>query len=157
MKILLALLLSPLLAWAEPATTIRAAELKKEPAVDAETLAELPQNTAVDAAERKGGWVRVKARGAEGWVKMLSLRYGDAGTAKKGDSGLSQVFNVARTGSSGTQVTTGVRGLDEKELANAQPNANELAKLDKFAADKDGAARFATNGKLAAKAVDYPK
>jgi hypothetical protein len=155
MKLLLALLLAPLVAWAEPATTIRATELKKEPAVDADTLAELAANTPVDAAERKGGWVRVKAAGGQGWVKMLSLRYGDA--AKKGDTGAAQVFNVARTGSSGTQVTTGVRGLDEKELANAQPNAHELAKLEKFAADTNGAARFAASGKLAAKTVDYPK
>jgi len=155
MKLLLALLLAPLVAWAEPATTIRATELKKEPAVDADTLAELAANTPVDAAERKGGWVRVKAAGGQGWVKMLSLRYGDA--AKKGDTGAGQVFNVARTGSSGTQVTTGVRGLDEKELANAQPNAHELAKLEKFAADTNGAARFAASGKLAAKTVDYPK
>jgi hypothetical protein len=157
MKFILALLLSPLLAWAEPASTIRAAELKKEPAIDAETLAELPENTAVDAAERKGGWVRVKARGTEGWIKMLSLRYGDPVAAKKGETGISQAFNVARTGSSGTQVTTGVRGLDESQLANAQPNPNELAKLEKFAVDANGAAGFAGQGKLAAKAVDYPK
>jgi hypothetical protein len=156
MKLLLVLLLLPPLAWAEPAVTIRATELKKTPATDAETLSQLPENTAVDAAERQGGWVRVKAPGGQGWVKMLSLRYGDA-AAKKGDTGMAQAINVARTGSSGTQVTTGVRGLDEKELANAQPNAHELAKLDKFAADTNGAARFAANGKLAAKTVDYPK
>src|SRR5438552_15513497 len=89
--------------------TIRAAELKKQPAVDAETLIELPENTAVDAAERKGGWVRVKARGTEGWVKMLALRYGGTEAAKRGDTGVVQAFNVARTGSSGTQVTTGVQ------------------------------------------------
>lgn len=147
----------PLLAWAEPATLIRATELKSAPASDAATVAQLPEKTAVDALERKGGWTRVKAASAEGWVKMLALRYGAPGEAKRGDTGLAQAFNVARTGSSGTQVTTGVRGLDEKQLANAQPNAAELAKLDKFAADTDGAARFAANGKLAAKAVDYPK
>jgi hypothetical protein len=157
MKFILAVLLLPLLAWAEPASTLRATELKKEPAIDAETLAELPENTAVDAAERKGGWVRVKARGTEGWVKMLSLRYGNATVAKKGDTGISQAFNVARTGSSGTQVTTGVRGLDESQLANAQPNPQELAKLEKFAADANGAAGFAAKGKLAAKSLDYPK
>jgi len=56
-----------------------------------------------------------------------------------------------------TQVTTGVRGLDESQLANAQPNPQELAKLEKFAADANGAAGFAAKGKLAAKSVDYPK
>jgi uncharacterized protein YgiM (DUF1202 family) len=157
MKFILAVLLLPLLAWAEPASTIRATELKKAPAIDAETLTELPQNTTVDAGERKGGWVRIKAGGTEGWVKMLSLRYGNATAAKKGDTGISQMFNVARTGSSGTQVTTGVRGLDESQLVNAQPNPDELAKLEKFAADANSAAGFASKGKLTAKTVDYPK
>jgi hypothetical protein len=88
---------------------------------------------------------------------MLSLRYGNATAAKKGDTGISQMFNVARTGSSGTQVTTGVRGLDESQLVNAQPNPDELAKLEKFAADANSAAGFASKGKLTAKTVDYPK
>src|SRR5437773_388474 len=95
----------PLVVLAEPATVIRSTELKKEPATDSATLTE---NTAVDALERRGGWTRVKAAAAEGWVKMLALRYGAGGGAKQGDTGLTQLFNVARTGSSGTQVTTGV-------------------------------------------------
>jgi hypothetical protein len=153
--LLAALLLLPLLCTAEPATLIRAAELKSEPASDAATIAQLAENASVDAVERRGGWTRVKASGAEGWVKMLSLRYG-AG-AKPGDSGLSQVFNVARTGSSGTQVTTGVRGLDEQQLANAQPNARELARLNGFAADRTAAEGFAAEGRLSPTAVEYPK
>jgi hypothetical protein len=157
LRALILLAFLPWLAWAEPATLLRASELKSAPATDAATVAQLAENTAVDALERKGGWTRVKAGSSEGWVKMLALRYGAPGEAKRGDTGLAQAFNVARTGSSGTQVTTGVRGLDEKQLANAQPNAGELAKLEKFAADSAGAARFAANGKLAAQAVEYPK
>ena len=61
---------------------------------------------------------------------MLALRYGGPGSAKKGDTGIAQIFNVARTGSSGTQVTTGVRGLDDEKIATAQPNAAELKKLE---------------------------
>src|SRR5216110_3249937 len=113
MRLLLALLLLPLVCLAEPATLIRATELKKDPATDAATVVQLPENTAVEVLERAGGWTRVKSPKGEGWVKMLALRYG--GTAKGGESGVSQVFNVARTGSSGTQVTTGVRGLDEQQ------------------------------------------
>ena len=157
MKPLLALVFLPLLAWAEPATVIRATELKGEPASDAATVAQLAENTRVDALERKGGWTRVKAGGAEGWVKLLALRYGGPGEAKRGDTGLTQAFNVARTGSSGTQVTTGVRGLDEEQLAKAQPNPAELAKLSRFAVDRDGATNFAEQGKLSAATVPYPK
>ena len=157
MRILALLLLLPLLAAAEPATVIRPAELKQEPATDAVTIATLPESTAVDAIERKGGWTRVKAGAGEGWVRMLSLRLGGATTAKPGASGLTQAFNVARTGTSGTQATTGVRGLDAEQIANAQPNPAELAKLEKFAADRDAAASFATQGKLSPTSVAYPK
>jgi len=135
---------------------IRATDLKQEPASDSATLAALAENAAVEVIERKGGWTRVKAGEAEGWVRMLALRYG-AGAAKPGATGLTQLFNVARTGSSGTQVTTGVRGLDAQDLANAQPNPAELAKLQGFAADRDAAASFAAQGSLAAKPVEYPK
>ena len=116
MRPILLLLLAPLLAWAEPATVIRATELKQSPATDAATVAELGENTAVDALERRGGWTRIKAPAGEGWVKMLALRYG-SGAARAGDSGAAQLFNVARTGSSGTQVTTGVRGLEAEQIA----------------------------------------
>src|SRR5262245_3584717 len=156
-RFLALLLMLPLAAMAEPATVIRATELKQEPASDAATVATLPENTAVDALERKSGWTRVKAANGEGWVRMLSLRFGAATAPKPGASGVTQMFNVARTGTSGTQVTTGVRGLDAEQLANAQPNPAELAKLEKFAADRDAAAKFAAQGKLAAKSVEYPK
>jgi hypothetical protein len=158
MRTLLLLLLAlPLLAAAEPATLVRATELKQEPATDAATLAKLPENAAVEALERKGGWTRIKAGAAEGWVRMLVLRFGGPGEAKKGDSGVTQLFNVARTGTSGAQVTTGARGLDADQLTNAQPNPAELAKMDGFAANAEAAASFAAKGKLSATAVEYPK
>jgi hypothetical protein len=154
---LLILLLFPILAWAEPATTIRQVELKKAPAADAETIGQIAENTALDALERKGGWTRVKSESGDGWVRMLALRFGGPGEAKKGDSGVSKLFNVARTGSSGTTVTTGVRGLDPEMLAKAQPNPAELAKMEQFAATPDAAAGFAAKGKLKARQVEEVK
>ena len=148
-------LLFPFLAIAEPATVIRATELKREPATDAATVVTLQENASVETLDRKGGWTRVKAADGEGWVRMLALRFG--GNAKPGASGVTQVFNVARTGTSGTQVTTGVRGLDAEELATARPNPAELQKLEKFATDRGAAEKFARQGKLTASAVDYPK
>ncbi len=157
MRAILLLLLAPMLAWAEPATVIRATELKKSPATDAPTVAELAATTLVEALERRGGWTRIKAQAGEGWVKMLALRYGAAGAGKRGDSGFAQLFNVARTGSSGTQVTTGVRGLEAEQIANARPNAAELKKMQKFAASPEAAAKFAAQGRLAAVAVEEPQ
>jgi hypothetical protein len=153
MRFLFVLMLLPALAWAEPATTIRQVDVKKSPAADADTIGQLAENTAVDALERKGGWTRVKSASGEGWVRMLALRFGGPGAARQGDSGVSRLFNVARTGSSGTTVTTGVRGLDPEMLANAQPNQAELAKLPQFAATRDAAAGFAAKGKLQAQQV----
>ncbi len=136
MRFLILLLLFPLPGWAEPAVVIRATELKKEPATDAATVAELAENAALDAGERKGGWTRVKTPGgAEGWVKMLLLRYGGPGTAKAGDTGL---------------------GLDAEQINNAQPNAAELSKMASFAATKEASSGFAKRAKLQARPVDYP-
>jgi len=157
MRFLALLLLLPMVVLAEPATVIRATELKQEPASDSATLAALAENTAVEVLERKSGWTRVKAQPGEGWVRMLALRFGGTAPAKPGATGVTQLFSVARTGSSGTQVTTGVRGLDAEQIANAQPNPAELAKLEKFSADRDAAAGFAAQGKLSATPVAYPK
>jgi hypothetical protein len=157
MRLFAFLIFVPMVALAEPATVIRATELKKEPASDADTVGQLAENASVDALDRKGGWTRVKAAAGEGWVRMLSLRYGGGTAAKPGASGLTQMFNVARTGTSGTQVTTGVRGLDAEQIVNAQPNPNELAKLHNYAAERSAAESYAAQGKLAATPVEYPK
>jgi len=158
LRILSALLLAPALCLAEPATLIRAADLKKEPATDAPTVAPLAENARVNTLERKGGWTRVRAEsGAEGWLKMLALRYSVSAEAKPGsDSGVSQLVNVARTGTSGQQVTTGVRGLDADQLANARPNPAEIARMATFGATKDAAAAFASQGPLRPQTVPYP-
>jgi len=152
------LLFFPLLLHAEPATLVRASDLKAQPASDAATLTQLAAEAPVDAGERNGGWVRVKTQaGAEGWVKMLVLRYGGPGVAKRGDSGLTQAINVARSGASGTQVTTGVRGLDETDINTARPNPAELKRLEGYAESKDASSRFAESGKLKAQRIEYPK
>ena len=157
MRRLILLLAFPVTVAAEPAQLVRATDLKAAPATDAATLASLPENAAVETLERKGGWTRVKAVAGEGWVRMLALRFGGPGAAKQGDSGIAQIFNVARTGTSGTQVTTGARGLDADQLANAQPNPAELAKMKGYAADRAAAEAFAVKGKLAATPVEYPQ
>jgi hypothetical protein len=151
-------LLLPALCLADPATVIRATELRAAPATDAAVLAPLPESAKVDVLERKGGWTRIKtAAGAEGWVRMLALRHAGGGEAKQGDSGIVQLLNVARSGTSGTQVTTGVRGLDAELITNATPNAAELQKMQGYAAGKDAAAGFAASGKLQPQTVAYPK
>ncbi|MDX1375649.1 MAG: SH3 domain-containing protein [Burkholderiales bacterium] len=150
-------LLWALTAHADPATVVRATELKKAPASDSETLASLEENAAVQTAERRGGWIQVKTdAGASGWVKFLALRFSGSGAARAGDSGIAQLFNVARGGTSGAQATTGVRGLDAEDISAAQPNAAAVQRMDGFAVSADDAGRFAAEGPLQAQSVDYP-
>ena len=158
MRAALLLLLLPALALASPATVIRPTEIRKEPAFDSVALARLAEGAKVDALERRGGWTRVKDQGGnEGWVRMLLLRHSGAGAAKQGDAGVVAALNVARAGTSGRQVTTGVRGLDAEQLASARPNAAEFRKLQGYASSRDAAARFAAQGELGSQSVAYPK
>ena len=153
----IALTLWALGAHAAPATVVRATELKKAPASDAETLASLEENASVETAERRGGWIQVKTNaGASGWVKFLALRFSGSAAPKAGDSGVSQLFNVARGGTSGTQATTGVRGLDAEDISGAQPNAAALQRMDGYAVNADEAGRFAAAGPLHAQSIAYP-
>lgn len=146
-------------ANAETASTVKDTELKKEPFSDAATLATLPGKTTVEILKRQGGWTQVKPASADkGWVRMLNLRLG-SGTARRGDSGtgIGALFNVARSGSSGTTVTTGVRGLDitKDTLQNARPNPNELKRMHGYSVSKAEALNFASSAKLHKQSVKY--
>ena len=69
---------------------------------------------------------------------------------------MKSLFNLARTGSSGTAVATGVRGLDKELIQNARPNPVELEKLTGYAVAKPDAERFAAgNPQLKAQTIEY--
>jgi SH3-like domain-containing protein len=156
--VLALLLLVPALAFGRPATAVRATEIRSAPNFDSAALARLAEGQRLEAFERDRGWTRVRdERGNEGWVRMFLLRYADEGAAQPGDSGIMAALNAARTGSSGRQVTTGVRGLDAQQLTSAKPNAAELKKMQGFAASSDAAAKFAAQGPLTSQKVAYPK
>lgn len=142
---------------AENATTYTETPLKKEPFTDAVTLATLPGQTRVAVIKRQGGWTHVKPPAtSEGWVRMLSLRFGN-GEAKQGDSGLGALFNVMRTGSSGTTVVTGVKGLEitSDSLQNARPDKDELKRMHGFSTSRAEALKLAGSAKLQKQSVEY--
>lgn len=136
------------------AFTVRSTEIKQQPFSDAATVATLGEKASVNIQSRQGGWVRISSERGSGWVRMLSLRSNSA-TAQQGDSGLQSLLNVGRSGSSGITVATGVRGLSEEDLKNAQPNPHELEKLQRFAVDRSQAEKFARGAKLKTQQVDY--
>lgn len=125
----------------ETGFAVRQTEVKKEPFSDAETLGTLAERSQVKVLGRQGGWAQIESGALAGWVRMLSIRMnsGQSGIV----SGLKSLFSVARTGSSGTTVTTGVRGLDKEQIQNAKPNPEELKKLAGLAASRGDAERFA--------------
>ncbi len=86
---------------------------------------------------------------------MLALRSGDTASRKAGDSGLGALLNVARSGSSGTTVATGVRGLSAEDIQQAHEDHQELKKLERYKVSAAEARSFAAQGKLAEHGVDY--
>lgn len=159
MKILAALILlfglAPV-AWAgESAYTIRPTDLKAKPYTDAQTLTSLPPRSQVEVLGRQASWTHVKSTSFNGWVKMLNLRFDANAQGKRGDNGLSALFNVASTGRSNSTVTTGIRGLSEEQLKNTKPNPQALQAAKRFAVGRADAQHFAAEGKLHAQSVGY--
>lgn len=140
----------------DSAYAVRDTNLKSKPYSDAETISQLAANTRVEVLLRKSSWTQVKVDGKTGWVKMLSLRLGESSSQKgRGDSGMASLFNVASTGTSGSTVTTGVRGLSEEQLKNTHANPQELAAAQAYAVGRSEARKFAQAGKLSAHKMDY--
>jgi uncharacterized protein YgiM (DUF1202 family) len=138
----------------ETGFAVRETEVKKEPYTDAQTVGTLAEKAQVKVLARQNGWMQVESGMLAGWVRMLAIRM-DSGQSSFA-SGLKSLFSVARTGSSGRTVTTGVRGLDKEQIKNAKPNPEELKKLAGFAATKGDAEQFAAgNPRLANQNIDY--
>ena len=152
----LLLLLGGAVAAAQDSGVLAAkAELKREPFLDAETVSKLPAESAVTIVERKGAWLKVQAGEQSGWLRMLNVRSTPA-SGKSGESGLGKAFNLAISGSTGSSVATGVRGLDKEQIAKATPNLAELTRLDAYVVTDVAARSFAgKDPRLAEPKVDY--
>ncbi|WP_171164241.1 SH3 domain-containing protein [Usitatibacter palustris] len=144
----------------EQAVTKRATELREKPASDAKTLANLPEKTPLKVLARSGGWTQVEAGTQKGWVNVFHLTFASTVTSSSGSGGLSGLTSALGFGKPKTEqakmATIGVRGLSEEELKNASPNPEALKKMQSFRADKNAAASFARDAKLAAQNVPYP-
>lgn len=159
-------LLTAAAAHAESALTSRATELQAQAQSDAASIANLPENTRVEVLVRKGAWTQVKtAAGQSGWVRMLALKpesgstagsasHSVPGTTNNPLGALNNLLSSGRTSNSAT-VTTGVRGLSEEDLQQAQANPAELDKAQRFVADRNAAQSFAQRSNLSPLKVDY--
>lgn len=134
---------------------LRDTDMRARPFLDAPNVSKLAEKSMVTVLERQGGWLQVKTDSAQGWVRLLSVRLGNPDPARN-DTSIASVFGGARPQRSATNatVTTGVRGFSEEDLKAAEPNPEEVKKMEAFATGIDAAA-FAQAGKLAGQEVPY--
>jgi hypothetical protein len=139
---------------AEAGAMSKADDMKAEPFRDAKSVKALAVGEKLDILSKEGGWFKVKAGKATGWVHMLSVRKGDAKKGTDNASGL-LALSSGRAGTGKVVATTGVRGLNEEELKAATFNEAELQRAEANASSKADAATFAKQGKLVARSFDY--
>lgn len=139
----------------ESGTALKAADIMAEPFRDAETVGSLRRGDMVEILEKRGGWYRVKSAAGRGWVRMLGIRRGTARKARVDAGGLLGLAS-GRAGTGRVVATTGIRGLDEEDLAAAKYNETELKTVESFTVTAAEARKFAAEGKLRAREVEYP-
>ncbi|VAX05594.1 hypothetical protein MNBD_GAMMA26-1629 [hydrothermal vent metagenome] len=153
----LALLLVAPSLFAGPGYVVRSNDLMDEPYRDANAIMALDEGISVEILKRKGGWLKIEVDGKTGWARMSKIRKGkasakpDSGTEAKGVLALAS----GRAGTGNVVSATGVRGLSEAELKEAEFNRTEIEKMESFTVNKAKAGDFAHTGKLTARPVDF--
>ena len=137
----------------ELGTVIRTDSLKSESSGSAASTDKLSPGDQVEIIDRQGAWFKVKLRQATGWVRLLSVKRGEA--TKSGNA--TDVLKLA-TGQAGTGNVTavaGIRGLSEEELKAAKFNAQELNLLKSNSVGAEKAQQFAVAAGLQARQMEY--
>lgn len=119
----------------ESGATRVAVTLMATPHSDAKPTGQLAANTTVDILERRGGWLRISAKGTSGWAKLHQVRVGEGPEAKSSGDGLAILKNVGETGRSGSTgivATTGIRGLSAEQLTSAKPDPAAVKAIERY-------------------------
>ncbi|MDE2346627.1 MAG: SH3 domain-containing protein [Gammaproteobacteria bacterium] len=162
--ILLALLVTVMAAHAASqsgAQTILQTPLNNAPYSDAAPVAQLPAGTNLTILERQGGWYHVRLdNGQDGWLQMTSIRMNGGGNTSNSGSGwgfgwLASLFESGRSGATGVTATTGVRGLNSGDIANAKPDPQATNEISAWAATPQQARQFAQQLGLKSEQVSY--
>ena len=121
---------------AETGVALKADDIRAEPFGDAKAVAVLALNDKVEILGKNGGWLQIKSAKGKGWVRMLSIRKGDA---KKGGNEAAGLLSMSsgRAGTGKVVATTGIRGLGEEELNSAFAEFKKLADRKKEMFDGD--------------------
>jgi hypothetical protein len=120
--------------------------LMATPHSDAKPAGQLAANTTVDILERRGGWLRLSAKGTTGWAKLHQVRVGAGPEVTKPGEGLAILKNVGETGRSGSTgivATTGIRGMSAEELKNAKPDPAAVKAIERYRVTASQAREYA--------------
>jgi len=142
---LAAILFASSLAQAESGTALKNDTLRKEPYNDAKTSGQLKRGDKVNIVRKQGAWLQVKSAKGSGWVRLLSVRRA-ASTGNQAAGVLSVASGRAGTGQ--VVATTGVRGLTEDELKQAQFSEPETKLLESYSVSAADGAQYAKAGGL---------
>ncbi|MBL4910811.1 MAG: hypothetical protein JKX78_12465 [Alteromonadaceae bacterium] len=131
---------------------IKTSTLFAQASKQSKAVMQLKIDESVVIHKRQRAWYQITTQEKpphSGWVNMLNIRF--VGVSKRqGELGvaalLSSISNDTRATSS-----TGIRGFDEKDLANAKANMQQVALLDTYVVTQDSAIKFAKQGGLATK------
>lgn len=123
----------PALAWGAAGVMSRDAKLRAEPNTSAASRGSLAAQAPVEMLERKGGWYRIKTvqgQALDGWVRLADVRVERNESA--GGAGVQGYLGSGRAGARDSVATTGIRGLSETDIANAQPDFAALSQLARY-------------------------
>ena len=148
------LLISGIAQAAETGTTIKPDSLMDAPFADAKTIATLPARARVEIVRRDGGWYQVKSPQGAGWIRLLSVRRGEAKSTGGELSDLA-ALSSGRAGTGKIVSTTGIRGLNEEQLKAARYDEKQLTLAESYASSRNQAQKFAADARLAARSIDY--
>ena len=143
----------------ETGSTLRAADLKAKPFLDADTLVKLPERTEIQILTRQGAWMRVRTKDNKiGYIRLLQVRLNasDAMLATtRAPSARTVAVATPLPGGTAAMATTGVRGFSEEDLKASQPNKAEYDKMKSLAATPEQAIALAANEGLVARVLPY--
>jgi len=139
---------------AKSGMALRTTDIRKEAFGDAKLVGKLKAKDKVQILAKDRGWLKVKSRKGNGWVRMLSIR---KGSYKKSNNEAKGLLSVAsgRAGTGKVVASTGIRGLGEEELKAAKFNAQEIKLAESYSVSKAQAQQFANAGKLVARKFNY--
>jgi hypothetical protein len=138
---------------AEMITVERESSLRAEPSLGAATVATVRKGTRGESLGKSGIWVNIKTPDASGWVFTFNIRFGERAASSGSD--VAAAGRMVSRPSSGVVATIGIRGLSEEDLQKAAFNADEIRRLDGFAASSEASARRAQGAGLTAAKIDY--